>query len=276
MRPEELARQHLERLGYTTTPDDAEHGRWDRMLVAWPAFWNDDDDEADWLLEPLIAANRGTTLFAPGGTGKSLLSLWMAAVIATGRTGLNDDKTDPVHVLYLDYEMTPSDLRERLLAMGFGPDDDLTHLHYALLPDIAPADTLQGGVAILTLAQHVGAKVVFIDTLSRAVEGDENDADTIRNFYRHTGGLLKGAGIALCRLDHAGKDAAKGQRGSSAKNDDVDVVWEMKAADNGFTLTARKRRMGWVPKPSTSSRTTRPCCTTGSPTSRSTLPGRIR
>src|SRR4029077_10486051 len=41
----------------------------------------------------------------------------------------------------------------------------------------------------------------------------------------------------------------RGQRGSSAKNDDVDVVWEMTA--NGrdtFTLTATKRRMPWLPE----------------------------
>jgi hypothetical protein len=50
------------------------------------------------------------------------------------------------------------------------------------------------------------------------------------------------------RVDHAGKDISKGQRGTSAKNDDVDVVWQMAAKEGGaFTLTAKKRRMGWVP-----------------------------
>ena len=39
---------------------------------------------------------------------------------------------------------------------------------------------------------------------------------------------LKDADIALLRIDHAGKDLTRGQRGTSAKNDDVDVVWFLK------------------------------------------------
>ena len=39
---------------------------------------------------------------------------------------------------------------------------------------------------------------------------------------------LKEAGIALLRIDHAGKDLTRGQRGTSAKRDDVEVVWFLK------------------------------------------------
>src|SRR5690606_15764854 len=38
---------------------------------------------------------------------------------------------------------------------------------------------------------------------------------------------LKGMGISVIRLDHSGKDLEKGQRGSSAKNADVDAVWQV-------------------------------------------------
>ena len=45
----------------------------------------------------------------------------------------------------------------------------------------------------------------------------------------------------------------RGQRGSSAKNDDVDIVWELtrKATDGDdehLTLKATHRRIGWVPE----------------------------
>src|SRR4029077_11803257 len=85
------------------------------------------------------------------------------------------------------------------------------------------------------------------DTFSRAVRGEENEADTVRNWYRWTGQLLKAAGIGFLRIDHAGKDAKKGQRGTSAKNDDVDVVWEMVERGHGeYLLRATKRRVSWV------------------------------
>lgn len=217
-------------------------------LIDWPTFWLKDATEARWLVEPVLAEGRSHAIYAPGGTGKSLFSLWLAATLATGRQGLDSTPIQPRRVLYLDYEMTHDDLLERLESMGYDHTCDLTKLHYALLPSLPPADAPEGGKAIARLAQLVDAELVIIDTFSRAVSGDENDADTVRAFYRWTGLHLKAEGRAFVRIDHAGKDIDKGQRGTSAKNDDVDVVWQMTKADGGFRMTAKKRRMGWVPE----------------------------
>lgn len=219
------------------------------MLIDWPTLWRRENHAADWLCEPIIAAGRAHAVFAPGGTGKSLFSLWLAATIATGRTGPLGWPITPRRVLYLDYEMTEDDLIERLEVMGYSDQTNLDNLRYALLPSLPPADTAEGGKNIARLAEIEDVALVIIDTFSRAVQGDENEADTVRSFYRWTGIHLKAAGRAFVRIDHAGKDVDKGQRGSSAKNDDVDVVWQMAKADNdGFTLTTRKRRMGWIPE----------------------------
>lgn len=219
------------------------------QIVDWPTFWQRKDTDASWIVEPVLAEGRAHAIFAPGGTGKSLFVLWMAAALATGRAGLDGHPMPGRTVLYLDYEMTADDLAERLVAMGYDETCDLSSLHYALLPSLPPADAPEGGKAIARMAQLVGADLVILDTFSRAVSGDENDADTVRDFYRWTGIHLKAEGRAFLRIDHAGKDVDKGQRGTSAKNDDVDVVWKMTKADvGGFKLTANKRRMGWVPE----------------------------
>ena len=56
------------------------------------------------------------------------------------------------------------------------------------------------------------------------------------------------AGIALLRTDHAGKDKGKsGQRGSSAKNDDVDLVYQMERTDGLIKLTRMFSRITWAP-----------------------------
>lgn len=218
------------------------------MLVDWPTFWLKDSTEATWLAEPILAEGRAHAIYAPGGTGKSLFSLWLAAALANGRAGLDGAPLRPRRVLYLDYEMTQDDVLERLMAMGYGEESDMANLFYAILPSLPPADAPEGGKAIARMAQLVDAELVILDTFSRAVSGDENDADTVRSFYRWTGLHLKSEGRAFCRIDHAGKDIEKGQRGTSAKNDDVDIVWQMVKADGGFKLTAKKRRMGWVPE----------------------------
>jgi hypothetical protein len=226
--------------------DDRDADLWG-MLLHWPTFWTVDRTEAEWLAEPIIAAKRSHAIYAPGGTGKSLLALWLAAAVATGRP-IFGHTNPPRDVLYLDYEMTADDLAERLENMGYGPDTDLTHLHYSLLPPLPALDQKYGGEQALRLAELCQAELVIIDTFGRAVHGDEDKADTVRAWYRWTGLHLKAAGRAFIRFDHAGKDIERGQRGSSGKNDDVDVVWRLTRSDELFTLKAQKRRMGWIPE----------------------------
>ncbi len=214
-------------------------------IIDWREAYGLGDDQAQWLAEPLIPDASAVAIFAKGGTGKSLLALWVAAGLATGR-GLTGP-VDPVDVLYLDYEMTIRDVVDRLEDMGYDDPDALSRLHYASLPSLQPLDTKDGGRAVLELAQHFKAKLVVIDTFGRAVKGEEDKSDTVRDWYRWTGQLLKTEGIGFLRIDHAGKDATRGQRGTSAKNDDVDVVWEMADRGHGeFLMQTTKRRVSWV------------------------------
>lgn len=231
-------------------PDtDTEPGNPDlSILINWHDFWAHDPADENWLAEPLIPAGRSIAIHAPGGTGKSLIALHIAATLATGTSCIGKPPKPAVHVLYLDYEMTPSDLAERLEAMGFGPDSDLSHLHYAQLPPIHPLDTPEGATTVHALAVAVRAELVVIDTYARAVAGDENEADTVRAFYRHTGSRLKAAGIAVARVDHTGKDIERGARGSSAKRDDVDIVWAATKLQGLLRFKAEKTRMSWVPQ----------------------------
>jgi len=217
-------------------------------IIDWAKLFARDDTETNWLHEPFLAVGRGHALVAPGGGGKSLLALWLAGQVATGHPGLNTHPTEPAPVLYIDYEMGADDLLERIEDMGFKPEH-LVNLHYAQHPDINAMDTEDGGLQVALKAEAIGARLVIIDTYSRAVSGDENDADTTRAFYRHTALHLKRLGIAFLRIDHLGKDVTKGARGSSAKRDDVDIVWQLTVADdNTYILTATKRRMSWIPE----------------------------
>lgn len=237
--------------------DDAEHGASLDYLIAqepaftptrfvdWSTFWRRDRVADDWTFDDVLARGRGHALYASHKTGKSLLMLYIAAVVA---------KRPGNVVVYLDYEMGEDDLHERLVDMGYGPADDLSRLRYALLPSLPPLDTPEGARALdelldIVQGQHPGEHLtVILDTTGRAVQGDEDKADTIRSFYGWTGIGLKRRGATWARLDHAGKDASKGQRGTSAKGDDVDVVWRVVRDDTGLTLRRDASRMSWVPE----------------------------
>lgn len=225
------------------TVDDLAH------LINWDTFWTQTHNDEQWIAWPLIPAARTISLYAPAKAGKSTILLSVIASACTGTPPLNNRETqqDPVSILYLDYEMSEADLHERLTALGYGPTDDLTRLHYALLPSLPPLDTPEGGQHLHELATRLNVNAVVVDTIGRAVEGEENSADTIRAFYRHTAQQLKQAGIAVLRTDHSGKDADKGQRGTSAKNDDVDIVYRLTRTQTGVTLQRTHSRITWAP-----------------------------
>jgi len=226
------------------TVDDEPRGP---QPIDWDAFCARESSDAEWLFTDIIPAGRQTIIYAPAKAGKSLLMLEIAAAIATGKAAISHPARPPQTVVYLDLEMTEDDVRDRLESLGYGPDDDLSRLHYYLLPSLPPLDNDLGGQALMAIVNHHQAHAVVIDTMGRVVAGGENDADTYRAFYRHTGSRLKRAGVALARLDHEGKNRDLGQRGSSSKTEDVDLVWRLAVDGQNVTLERTHARIGWAP-----------------------------
>jgi len=229
-------------------PEEVAEDHRARVRAAFPAInWHElwaDDTEEEWILEPLLPARRLVALYSAPKVGKSLLMLEMAVGISLGAVTLGSRVPRAFTVLYVDFENDPKgDIRTRLQAMGYGPDD-LANLHYLSFPTIAALDSAAGGEQLLAAVDAYGAEVVVIDTVSRAVKGEENENDTWLAFYRHTGLALKQAKVALIRLDHSGKDETKGQRGGSAKSGDVDAIWRMrKETETLFSLECDAARV---------------------------------
>lgn len=208
----------------------------------WRAIW-EQDNVVDWIVEPLLPARRLVALFSPPKVGKTLLALELAAAIAGGHDVLGV-KVEQRRVLYLDFENDPiDDVVQRLKSMGYRPGDldNLLHLSY---PHLANLDTAMGAVDLLEYLRRHDCDVVIIDTIGRAIGGEENSNDTWLSFYRHTGLALKQAGITCLRIDHAGKDAERGMRGASAKYGDVDCVWRLtEVAHNMLRLQCTEHRL---------------------------------
>jgi hypothetical protein len=215
-------------------------------FIDWQAFLQRDSTDRRWLVEDFWPYGRALALWADAKAGKSELALWCAGNLALGRHPWTGQQIEPIDVAYFDYEMGEDDLEERLSVFDFDPAK-LQRLHYALYPAIDPLDTAAGGQAIERLATQVGAKAAVFDTFGRSVAGEEDKADTVRAFFRHTGARLKRLGIGYLRTDHAGKVRGKGQRGSSAKRDDVDVIWALKRTGTGVQLDCTgSSRLSWV------------------------------
>ena len=228
--------------------DDADDLRSWVEPLDWAAFLSEDPGpSSEWLVEPIIPAGRQVAIGARAKVGKSLLSLDVACAKACGLPVLGGLAGDPVDVIYIDMENPAEDLRDRVLDLGYTAASDLSRLHYFHMPALPPLDTDLGAAVLAAQVERFGAVLVIVDTTASSVGGGENDADTYRSFYRHTGRRLRALGAALVRLDHGGKDRTKGQRGSSAKDDDVDVVFEMTDLGDQFVLKRTRSRVAWVP-----------------------------
>lgn len=205
--------------------------------------------ETQWLVEDIWPVGRQIHIHAQRKAGKSLLMLWMACCIAMGRDPFTGEPRLPQVVGYYDPEMSEEDLRERLEDMGLVPIPPLlaANLHYYLMQPLPPLDTEQGGLMLLQQCLRMKETAVFIDSLARFIQGKENDSNTYFDLYRFTGRPLKAAGISFARSDHEGWEEGR-SRGSSAKNDDVDIVWHLKPTDNGMELVRKFARVSYVPE----------------------------
>lgn len=217
-----------------------------KVTVNWPELFSKDTPRREFLIGPWLAAGSDTKIYSPPKAGKSLFSLGVAVVLATGKAGLGMDAREPISVLYLDYENTADDLLDRLESMEISEADDLSNLHYSDLIPIPPLDSKEGGVWIREAVAEFEPQLVIIDTMARAIGGEENSADTYRRYYQHVGLFLKSQKITVLELDHAGKDAAKGPRGSSDKAGYVDAVYKLTANGNRVTLKLEDQRINWL------------------------------
>jgi hypothetical protein len=211
--------------------------------IDWHQLWADDDED-EWIVDPLIPARRLIAIYSAPKVGKSLLMLEVAVAISRGTPVLGAHLDRPRRVLYVDYENDPrGDIRARLQNMHLKPGD-LDNLVYLSFPALPGLDTAQGGRTLLDLAQHHRCELVIVDTVSRAVDGEENSNDTWLSLFKHCGLPAKRVGLAIVRLDHSGKDETKGTRGGSAKSGDVDAVWRLtKVNEQTYRLRCEDSRM---------------------------------
>lgn len=201
--------------------------------IDWDEAYALDFSQMDWLPGRFMERGQQVTFVGDGKVGKSLFTLDWVFRCVTGRAFLGDVRRAPLRVLYFDRENSLRDIVTRAKAFGATPDDLRGRLLYRQFPRFSGAldESLQAAREFLGIVDQVRPDIVVLDTASRFIAGKENDADTWLQLYSHIHEPLKARGVACARLDHFGKDSDRGSRGSSAKTQDVDHVWEMRRAD---------------------------------------------
>lgn len=195
--------------------------------INWDELFAEDFTKADHLPGQLLEAGQQIAVIGDGKSGKSLIMADWCVRAIQGQPFLTDNTCDPLIIMYLDAENSRRDLGMRMISLGANPGVLNGMLIYLSFPPFKPLDSDDGAKQVMALVNKYNPNVVILDTVSRFIQGKENDSDTWLALYRVLHKRLKARGIAGIRLDHFGKDAEKGGRGSSAKSQDIDHVWEL-------------------------------------------------
>lgn len=197
------------------------------------------------------------SLVGPSEVGKSIMMSDLVALMAIRHlpAGLSvpdgDEYDDDVRVLYLDAENSQRDVLRRFGLMQYEFNGELSkRVFYRSFPDIQPLNTLEGAGRVLDFIETKRINFVVVDTLSKFIDGNENDPGPYTELARHLLNHLRKQEITSVWFDHTGH-VEKRARGSSAKKDNWDAGWrmELKSRDaktgiSKLELTPDKNRSG--------------------------------
>src|SRR5215211_5056412 len=142
-----------------------------------------------------------TSIYGEGGIAKSTIALHMCMSIASSQKewlGYPIDQPSPC--LYVDFEMDREEqgTRAERIAKGMGievPDD----LHYLWASGFRFSDVFP---LILEAVDELGVRVVALDSLGMALEGDALKGAVIIDFFRDRIDQLKRRGVSVLIVDH--------------------------------------------------------------------------
>ncbi len=156
-------------------------------LLTFKSIMHGSPPKIDWVVEPLVAVGNRVVFYGEFGCLKSWLLLDLAVHLAAGRPWLGKFPiSGPRRTLYIDEEMSDAEERRRLkrLARAAGlADEDLPFriVSHAGVRFSVPVlkDVLQ------QLDQkRFDPEVVIIETFRRVLQGSENEARDVAEFWR--------------------------------------------------------------------------------------------
>jgi putative DNA primase/helicase len=177
------------------------------------------------LLAPILPERSLSMLYAPRGSGKSLLALTIGLAVASGSSVLQWTAPRTRRVLFVDGEMLLSDLQTRLNLILAGLNADIPDHGFRVLAadNTERGINLSGGEGQQQLERHLdGMDLLILDNLSTLLSsGSEGASDAwlpMQNWLLK----LRRRGVAVLLIHHAGVNGK--QRGTSRREDALDTV----------------------------------------------------
>lgn len=201
----------------------------DYKFITLEEMENDVPPKLEYIFHPCLPKQGIGWVYAKTGMGKTLFTLNLAYAIASGGSFLKYKCPKPRKLLYVDAEMSYSQLHQRTMEIRRreGKIDFPGNLTFFTRDKISPfpipkIDTEEGQYFYKTRLLNENFEVVVFDNLSFLSSFDENKASewkAIQVWLAH----LCALNITVIMVHHAGK-AEDGYRGTSAMMDGADVA----------------------------------------------------
>ena len=212
-----------------------------RDLLAEPA-------EPEWLVLDLMERGDKSSIWAPGGMGKSFIAIDLACCIATG-TPWHGREVAQGPVVYLNGEGHRG-FRRRLRAWQIRHQVDLAGAPLDASDRAVPltddGGALEVQAAIERLGQHPA--LVVVDTLSRFYQADESSIEMMGRYLANVD-RIAGPDCAVLHVHHVGHGADR-ERGASNFRPSLDWSWQVAMdADRIIAVTCHKAKDHEMPAP---------------------------
>ena len=205
------------------------NGRCKIPLLSADAILTTEWPEPIWAVPGLLPVGL-TILAGKPKLGKSWMSLQIAQAVAAGGVALGK-RVERGLVLYLALEDSPGRLKDRMRQQNWPTGLSVDFMVVGQFADQIGDLQNGGGRRLAWLIEDRGYRLIVIDTLSRAVYGDQNDVDRMTRALSPLQEMAHTNNCAVVMVDHHTKgfgatpDAVGNILGSTAKGGVADSIW---------------------------------------------------
>jgi RecA-family ATPase len=188
-----------------------------------PAMVAEAPPAVPWLAPPMLPRAALTALYAPGGDGKSLVALALAAAIAHGGE-LAGIECEQGTTVYLDAENGEHEIHRRVHTLGLPASG-------VQVADASRLDLRRDIAEVEAVVRERTPDLLVRDSFRSMTPGmDENDTGQTARALDPLRRLAHESHASILLIHHSNK-AGKDYRGASSIRDSVDVLWHLGRQD---------------------------------------------
>ncbi len=193
-------------------------------------------ESLSYRVAPLLVENQPTLLYSPGGKGKSLVSQYLACLVAEGYPA-GSLLPEPGPVLICDYETDEYTVLRNLgmIHRGLGIEDGSSIFYRRMgQPLVNEIESIQAQVL------EEGIQLVIVDSAGPAVGGGAEVAEGAIKYFL----ALRNLHITSLTIAHKAKNADNGPFGSVFWTNVARNVYRLQSASESETETETRMHVG--------------------------------